>query len=448
LKVILARSTLTGSVSGADEAVVRYALHLQRAGHLHSVTMLYQPPLDNPYYLRLIEAGVAINCISRGSATGSLLTTALRLAKGLRLISNTAVAASTSAVTQSLPRRALYRLSLLIPRRRLSQARKLFAATGADLVHIVGSDLGAMVLIPAAHQASLPVLLHELGTADHLPELRLHYTSLRRALRHCTEMAALSPALAAAWRVFYALPRPVRVLPLIYDDTTLRGRRPCADGSITFGYAARLEQGKGLMFLLDAFARVHEARPEARLVIAGIGPLAKLAHARAAALGLRGCCEFVGYTPEADKPRMLTEFDAFVLPTLAEGTPNSIVEAMMFGLAVVASGVGGIPDMLAGGAGLLVPPRDVEALASAMLRLIDDVDLRVELGRRARLSYERLFRSDVVLEALVHEYRRVVTVSEQGSQRVARQTHPWVQDDAAPERAAALPTRAVAAETA
>jgi glycosyltransferase involved in cell wall biosynthesis len=448
LKVILARSTLTGSVSGADEALVRYALHLQRAGHLHSVTMMYEPPLDNPYYLRLKNAGVTVSCILRKSAASNLLMTVWHLAIGLKLISNPAVAPSTSTAKLSLPKWAWRRLWLSIPQRHLSRARKHFAATGADLVHITGSDLGAMVLIPAAHQAALPVLFHELGSADHLPELRLHYTSLTRVLPYCTEMAALSPALAAAWRVFYTHPRPVRVLPLIYDDTTLRGRGPRADGSVTFGYAARLEQGKGLMFLLDAFARVHEARPQARLVVAGIGPLAKLAQARAAALGLGGCCEFVGYTPEADKPRMLAAFDAFVLPTLAEGTPNSIVEAMMFGLAVVASGVGGIPDMLAGGAGLLVPPRDVKALASAMLRLIDDVALRVELGRRARLSYERLFRPDVVLDALLHEYCRVVRRADEGPHRVTRQGHPWVQDDPAPQRTAALPTRAVAAETA
>jgi glycosyltransferase involved in cell wall biosynthesis len=271
-------------------------------------------------------------------------------------------------------------------------------------------------------------LFHELGCPDHIPQQRLHYMKLGEVLSLCTQIAALSPALAQGWRAFYSLARPLRVLPLIYDDTPLCGRAPAADGTIRIGYAARLEHGKGVMFLLDAFARVHAARPEVRLVIAGVGPLEGQARARIESPDIAGSCELVGYVSESEKPRFLSSLDIFVLPTLAEGTPNCVLEAMLFGLAVIASDVGGLPDMLADGAGMLVPVRDVDALADAILELTDSVALRLELGRRARQRYERLFRPDVVLEALLHEYRRVV--QRRGDSLLAGCSHPWLQDDA------------------
>lgn len=439
LKVILARSNLSFSVSGADEALVRYALLLQRSGHSVSVTLLHEPKADNPYYARLDRAGIAVDWVGTTPLTHRAMLKIWRLAIALGLIPDPALVASPASAVQRrrLPRRTWQRLWRSASQRQVARARKRFAAADADLVHVVGSDHDTMVLVPAAHGASLPVLFHELGTANHPPELRLHYDALAGILPQCSEMAALSPALASGWSEFYDPARPVRVLPLSYDDTTLRGRAPSPDGSVRFGYAARLEHGKGIMVLLDAFARVHAARPQAQLVVAGIGPLEKLAHARAEALGLGGCCQFVGYVPEVDKPRMLASFDALVLPTLSEGTPNTVVEAMMFAIAVVACGVGGIPDMLADEAGLLVPPRDGDALAAAMLRLVDDVDLRVELGRRARQRYERLFRPEVVLDTLLYEYRRVASGHDECPARGVR--HPWVQDDTPAPRETGVP---------
>jgi glycosyltransferase involved in cell wall biosynthesis len=75
------------------------------------------------------------------------------------------------------------------------------------------------------------------------------------------------------------------------------------------------------------------------------------------------------------------EADAFVLPSPSEGTPRVLVEAMMFGLPLVASRVGGIPDLVREGEnGLLVPPGDAEALAAALLRLADDPGLRARMS--------------------------------------------------------------------
>jgi glycosyltransferase involved in cell wall biosynthesis len=441
LKIILARSNFSVSVSGADEALVRYALLLQRSGHSVSVMLLHDPPMDNPYFTRLESAGIAVDWVSTMPLAHRVMMKTWRLAIALRLTPDPTLVASPASIVKKrrLARQAWNRIWRAVSRREVARARRCFAAADADLVHLVGSDHDTLVMVPAAHGAGLPILLHELGTADHLPELRIHYDALADILPSCNEIAALSPALASGWSAFYEPARPVRVLPLSYDDTAMRGRAPSPDGIVRFGYAARLEHSKGIMFLLEAFARVHAARPAAQLVIAGIGPLAQLARARAQELGLGDCCQFVGYAPEADKPRLLASFDALVLPTLSEGTPNTVVEAMMFAIAVVACSVGGIPDMLADEAGLLVPPGDVDALAAAMLRLVDDVGLRVELGRRARQRYERLFRPDVVLDTLLHEYHRVANGPDERPARRVRGGHPWVQDDTPSPRDARVP---------
>jgi len=100
--------------------------------------------------------------------------------------------------------------------------------------------------------------------------------------------------------------------------------------------------------------------------------------------------------------------DVLVLPSHTEGTPNVIAEAMAQGLPVVATDVGGIPDMLGGGAGLLVPVGDARALAAAMLRLAGDPALRAAMGRAGRARYEAHFAPEAVLPVLLGTYRRIL----------------------------------------
>lgn len=429
--MILARSTFSSRISGADETLVRYALRLNRAGLLHSVTLLHQPPPDAPYLQRLQEAGIVVDAVAT-SLLPDLLLSVRRLAILLRLIPDSTMVAARlmPGARQSLPRRSWQRIWQHLSLLHLGQCRRHFGRAGASLVHIIGSDSGAAILIRAARGAGLPVLMHELGTIHHLPEVGAHYRRFAAAIPRCTELAALSPTLAQEWRDFYNHDRPVRVVPLLYDDAGPRPGPPQDRHTVTFGFAARLEHGKGLMFLLDAFHQLHRRRPATRLVISGVGPLLETGRSRAADLGLSEVCRFLGYTLERDKLAMLSDFDVFVLPTLAEGTPNSLIEAMMLGVPVVASGVGGIPDMFGPEAALLVPPADVDALADALMRLADDAALRTALGAAGRKRYEQLFHPDAVLSVLLHEYHRTTMRADDTvpADTAPLLTHPWVRD--------------------
>lgn len=101
--------------------------------------------------------------------------------------------------------------------------------------------------------------------------------------------------------------------------------------------------------------------------------------------------------------------DLFALPSLTEGTPNSLVEAMSHGLPVVASAVGGVPDLVTPEVGALVQPGDAASLADKLVTLAADAGLRARMGRAAEWRYAELFLPDVVLPMLLETYERAAS---------------------------------------
>jgi glycosyltransferase involved in cell wall biosynthesis len=432
MKVILARCDLIGPVSGADEALVHYALHLHRAGHLHSVTILNPPRRRDPYLLRLIAAGVPIAVVQPTPWLRWTLPALRAAAKRLRLspgspgpgVDSLRAGDPAGSRSVSAPMRLWRHLWEVRSRSHPERCRRRFERARADVIHIVGSSAGISDLIRAGYQAGVPVLYQHLGMADGMPEDHAFQTSFIDSIALCEQVAALSPALAAGWQERLPNARPIRVLPLLYDDIGTRRTLPAEGSVVRFGFAARFEAGKGPLVLLEAFSRLRRRCPQARLILSGVGSQSAEARALSERIGIAGACDFLGYTEERDKRALMESFDVFVLPTLAEGTPNSLVEAMMLGLPVVASRVGGIGDMFPEGSALLVPPNDVESLAAALARVANDGELRGRIGRAARQRYERLFHPDVVLPLLLAEYRLAASrgVAHAAPASVA---HPW-----------------------
>ncbi|RPH46479.1 MAG: glycosyltransferase [Burkholderiales bacterium] len=139
--------------------------------------------------------------------------------------------------------------------------------------------------------------------------------------------------------------------------------------------------------LIAGFATLHAAQPNARLLLAGDGPLADALAAQATALGLGDAVRFLGVRD--DVGGLLSAADVFVLASDSEGMSNAILEAQACGLPVVATRVGGNPQLVAEGAeGFLVPARDPAGLARA-LAACGDPAWRQSAGRRARARIER-----------------------------------------------------------
>ena len=157
--------------------------------------------------------------------------------------------------------------------------------------------------------------------------------------------------------------------------------------------SASLTPVKGHRFLLEAVASVKLKGCECRLMLAGEGPLRSSLAMQIDRLGLKGDVQFLGCLAHE---RLLDlyggrQVDATVLPSLHEGIPVSLIEAMGFGMPVIGTMAGGTPELLSKGAGILVPPADSNALADAIALLATNPALRQKLGTAGRNRIEEKF---------------------------------------------------------
>jgi glycosyltransferase involved in cell wall biosynthesis len=218
---------------------------------------------------------------------------------------------------------------------------------------------------------------------------------------------------------------------------TLLDEYAIPDGAPIVGVVARLEPEKGHPTLLEAWPAVLAAIPNAHLLVVGEGSQRELLEAQAASLGLldgetsttpsgmrqlayvsgpprsQGSVTFTGRRD--DVPAVTAALDVAVLPSYREAQGLSILEAMALSRPVVASAVGGIPEMIDDGrTGLLVPPRDPGALAAAMLRLLENPALALRIGRAGhdlvheRFCVEQMVRAvETIYDEAVAEERRL-----------------------------------------
>jgi glycosyltransferase involved in cell wall biosynthesis len=166
----------------------------------------------------------------------------------------------------------------------------------------------------------------------------------------------------------------------------------------------RLAAQKGFSVLLDAAARWRDLRPEPSLVIVGEGPLEAGLRHQAASLGL--AVTFTGHRP--DVPALLAAADVFVLPSMWEGQALILQEALRVGVPIVATRVGGNPDLLGEDAAVLVPPGDARRLADAVRSVLGDIALAAGLRQAALDRARTLPAEDDAVTAALAEYRRAV----------------------------------------
>jgi glycosyltransferase involved in cell wall biosynthesis len=232
---------------------------------------------------------------------------------------------------------------------------------------------------------------------------------MRRWIRHTLEHSSRVIALSDGWAEFlrgFAPRARVAVLPNSVPLPALPDPALEEPGRILF--LGRLEHAKGIDDLLDAVAALAPRFPQLRLVLGGDGDLAH-ARRRAADLGIGGLVELPGWIGPEARDAELARAAVFCLPSHAEGLPMSMLEAMAAGRPVVVTSVGGIPETIRDrDNGLLVPPRDAEALAAALAGVLKDDALRARLAGRARATIEQRYSLAVVGEQLASIYRELV----------------------------------------
>jgi len=177
-------------------------------------------------------------------------------------------------------------------------------------------------------------------------------------------------------------------------------------GHFVIGTVGRMQDVKDPLTLARAFVRLIQVMPKAkqrlRLVMVGDGPLRERVHVLLAEAGVAQHAWLPG--ERNDVARIMRSFDLFVLPSLAEGISNTILEAMASGLPVLATAVGGNPELIeAGVTGTLVPRDDAESMARAMRAYAESAELCRRHGMEARRTVERRFG----MEAMVNAYMAV-----------------------------------------
>jgi L-malate glycosyltransferase len=172
---------------------------------------------------------------------------------------------------------------------------------------------------------------------------------------------------------------------------------------------SRLNPMKGVEYFLDAAIILAERFPDVRFLVAGDGGSRKELEDRACRLGLGSRIVFAGF--RSDVRELLSEAAISVLPSLSEGTSNTLLESMAAGIPVIATRVGGNPEVIEDGvSGLLVPPRDSAAIAAAMIRLLEDEDLALRLGQAGMRRVSELFSLSGSVQQTEHLYQRLVEV--------------------------------------
>jgi glycosyltransferase involved in cell wall biosynthesis len=199
---------------------------------------------------------------------------------------------------------------------------------------------------------------------------------------------SVSPAVSATF-----LPSPVVLGPL----------QPSARPNLIL-FLGRLHADKGIYDLLEAVAQLRPAVPDVRLVCAGEGDRPAVAQ-YAGRLGIGEAVKFIGWVGPSGKRALLESAAAYALPSYAEGLPVSLLEAMAAGVPVVASPVGGIPEVVADGAsGLLAAPGDVATLQRHLRRLLLDRPLGERIGAAGRETVRARFAAERALPRLEEIY--------------------------------------------
>jgi phosphatidylinositol alpha-mannosyltransferase len=288
--------------------------------------------------------------------------------------------------------------------------RRALLDGGYDLVH-VHEPLSPSVGLIALIQASVPVVGTFHANLDHSLALRLGSPVLRRGYDKLAARIAVSESARRTWQRHFG--KPMLIVPNGAPAEFFDKLEPVpafTDGRPTVLFVGRLEARKGLLYLVRAFLRLKPAYPALRLVVVGRDHR----NLRDRAMGLvpprlRPDLLFVGSVPQDDLASYYASADVFCAPSLGgESFGIVLVEAMASGVPVVCSDIGGYRDLVHDGTeGLLVPPRDPVALATAIGMLLDNPARRAAMGEAGRVTATQ-YAWPVVAREVEAVYREVL----------------------------------------
>lgn len=305
-----------------------------------------------------------------------------------------------------------------------SRARKLSTAATAyakylsrlrkcELVHVHMASRGSYrrkkTFIAAAVSHEKPVLLHLHGS-----EFAIWYdeecTEKQRCdISHTFRLCSRVVVLSEEWRDFLLARRicnPEQV-EILHNAVDIPGDNSTDYTSNTVLFMGRLDERKSPDVLLHAAARTLSAHPDARFIFGGDGDVP--AYERLAReLGICDRCSFIGWVAGEEKSEAFRNSSIFCLPSKNEGMPMSVLEAMSYGLATLATPVGGVPQVISDGVdGFLFPIGDVAALTERLDLLMSDMALKERVGKCGRDRVEESFSLDAFMDRIDAIYEAI-----------------------------------------
>lgn len=299
-----------------------------------------------------------------------------------------------------------------LPKRLAKAAGAMFRFLGllllrkVDLVHchaaMKGSFWRKSLFALLARGAGVPVVFHLHGSemktfVSRQPRL------VQRLIGWVLSRQSLVVVLSQSWADYVHSISPgakVQILPNYVSLPELSTSSARVGSRVRLLFLGLVGTRKGVYDLLPAFQEACQSFGELELTIGGNGEVDR-AQALARELGVADHVRFAGWVSGDDKLRLLQEADIYVLPSYNEGLPVSILEAMSWGVPVISTRVGGIPELISNGHdGMLIEAGDREALAAAILHLAESTTVRHAMGQAARNRVATGFSKAVVLPQL------------------------------------------------
>ncbi len=275
-----------------------------------------------------------------------------------------------------------------------------------DIVH-AQSLISGMPALLSNKLLKTPYVIYGRGSDVYLPDWFTKLTA-KTILKNASAVIALTEHMKAAMQAIYS--RDIVVVPNginLREDTGGQSERGNPGKRILF--VGRLHPVKGTRHLLGAMSIVHRDMPEAKLILVGDGEERENLESLTDSLGIRECVEFAGKVPHERIQDCMNQAEVFVHPSLSEGFPVTIIEAMACGLPIVATNVGGIPNIVEEGVnGYLVNAKSPDEMAERILFLLQNDEMRERMSANNREKAE-LFTWDKIAIRVEDEYQQVIT---------------------------------------
>ena len=310
-----------------------------------------------------------------------------------------------------------YRIKYLNPVANIMQTYSTFRSCQFDLIHTHGYRADVLGYI-AAKTLGLPIIATCHGFISNDRKLLVYNKMDRFILKFFNRIIAVSKEIEMGLRDGGVEGNKISIIPnaidISYDEMNFDKVR-CArrnlmgftDHHLVLGYVGRLSEEKGLKYLIEGVLDLLAKNLPIKLVLIGEGPQRQQLESLTKEKGIGNSVCFLGF--QQDVESWLPMMDIFVLPSLTEGTPLALLEAMSCGIPVVASSVGGVPDIIKSGTnGILVRPGNSQEIRNAIGLLSMDKNIRLKMGKEGKATMQAEYNMQSWIRNIEAEYLKVL----------------------------------------